>query len=975
MSYDPFDGVLLDDHRPPVSGAQGMLLHLRVARRQAKARGWPRPSLDSVRARAQACRHLLAHGLLPGTLRGLPGLDLGSPRAPHSLRNLADHLEAYLQEVTGAGCLEPDEALWRAVDLELAGRRGLWIERGPEDDPIRGGLRDLEPVRLRALACVPGLGGATFTLATRKGGATSGLFGGPLPLVGWFLDGLEQHGGDLPNELLLEEPPDWGENPWGAALEQLFEGPLPPSPGLRRGLVEGPVDLLRAALEQVCAWMDAGIAPQEITVVHPEPARAGAFLAPLLAAEGGSLHVRGALVPLAASEAWSPVWSLLSGLQRWDPCLVSGGLRASRREDLRAWADLLSLADQSGPKAFEASFMHLGERARASAEALWKDLLHLRGATLPAREWVERLGTLAGLLRPPREADDLYGPLGLLKEVWAGERWAFPDMVEALEAFLEVARSGAPDRAPEGLRLVAPGTLLDEWKGARATLLLDLSEGAWPARPEENPDLDWNRQAAINRALLERTRQEGPTSFPAALQRFWLPRAEHGDQVPRAFQREAYAFSKALALTREHLVALSPAQDAEGRTRAQGPFWHALEGVQEVGPSDPNTHSRLRWLWEGGEAEPLAEARAVAAQARPEPEALRAEAPAEDRVGGIREAWLKGRPAASPTALEGLARCPFRSLAERVWRLQVFDAPSRLRMAEGTLAHKLLEAALLPFVGVRDWPGALLASGGPTPEARLRGAWETHGAEWLADPRLEVPREQWPQLRLEVEGLLPKLAAALHEDAAAEAPTEEELALLFPETRTAPSSPRKKGAPPDPLKQGWTRTLLGLEQALGPVDLVLPGGRSLAVAGTVDRLERWEHPEGPMFHRITDYKTSTKRRLQAYAEAGAPFASHLQTPLYMLLAEDAHPGIPAAAALVPLREDEPKPVTRPLKTLAEAGGNGGWRTLLLENLERLDARLEAGDFPPTPGEHCQQCELGALCGRPVDVSVASEDGD
>ena len=37
MSFDPFDGVLLNDPRPPVSGALGMLLHLRVARRQANS--------------------------------------------------------------------------------------------------------------------------------------------------------------------------------------------------------------------------------------------------------------------------------------------------------------------------------------------------------------------------------------------------------------------------------------------------------------------------------------------------------------------------------------------------------------------------------------------------------------------------------------------------------------------------------------------------------------------------------------------------------------------------------------------------------------------------------------------------------------------------------------------------------------------------------------------------------------------------
>ena len=80
MSFDPFDGVLLNDARPPVSGAFGMMLHLRVARRQAKSQGWSKPSLDGLKARAQACRELLAQGLFPSTIRGLQkdGLDLGN---------------------------------------------------------------------------------------------------------------------------------------------------------------------------------------------------------------------------------------------------------------------------------------------------------------------------------------------------------------------------------------------------------------------------------------------------------------------------------------------------------------------------------------------------------------------------------------------------------------------------------------------------------------------------------------------------------------------------------------------------------------------------------------------------------------------------------------------------------------------------------------------------------------------------------
>jgi len=50
MSYDPFDGVLLNDPRPPVSGAVSLMLHLRVARRLAKGQGRTAgPSLEALK--------------------------------------------------------------------------------------------------------------------------------------------------------------------------------------------------------------------------------------------------------------------------------------------------------------------------------------------------------------------------------------------------------------------------------------------------------------------------------------------------------------------------------------------------------------------------------------------------------------------------------------------------------------------------------------------------------------------------------------------------------------------------------------------------------------------------------------------------------------------------------------------------------------------------------------------------------------
>lgn len=366
--------------------------------------------------------------------------------------------------------------------------------------------------------------------------------------------------------------------------------------------------------------------------------------------------------------------------------------------------------------------------------------------------------------------------------------------------------------------------------------------------------------------------------------------------------------------------------------------------------------------------------------ARPEAEALTARTAPFDQVPGVRQAWLKGRPCASPTALETLAKCPFRSQAERVCGLQSFDARSRMAMAVGILVHHLLEEALRPFVGQKDWPAAFTSSLGlgAAPNAEdllphLQTWWRDHQAAWLAGLDQHIPREQHPQAVLALEALLPNLAAALSLDLRAMGPTRWEIAFLYPDRLSLEDAGKWQKAPP--LQDGWTRTLLNLEGDLGPVDLDLGNGQYLSVAGKVDRIERWDHVEGLSFLRVTDYKTSKAARLEDYAEGEAPFASHLQTPLYMVLAEAVHAGCSATAALVPLREEEPEPFTKHLRTLAAAGEGQAWRQRLMGNLARFEARLEGGDFPPTPGDHCGQCQLSALCGRPVDVTVEAEGED
>lgn len=974
MSFSPFDGVVLDDGRPPVPGARAVLLHRAADRALAARQGRAPLGPEALGDRAAACRELLAHGLGPEQLRGL-GLPLGSPRDLRSFASLLAHLEAYLQAVAAEGLLEPEVALWRAAEAEARGRRGWWVERRAEDGALELALEGLKPVRLRALSTL-GLP-VVFRLATTRGGGHSGLFGGTPGLAAWLMEGLEAHGEALAGDLHLAAPEGWAEAaPWGPALDGLFEGPLALDDAgrgtLRRALLEGPFEVLRGAVEQACAWVAEGVAPEDILLVHPRPAEAGPLLASLFAAEGLSLQVRGALRPLRHSEAWAPLWALMEGLAQEDPCRLAAGLRASTRADLRAWSDHLALADQTGPEGFRRALEPLRPEHREGAEAALADLQALLAERGPATRWAQRLETLAYALRLPVEREAFYGPLAMLSE--AQESWAFRDFQEALALFLDTATDPGAPRSPGALRLLAPGALLAEPLAPRCTLLLDLSEGAWPATPRPNPDLDWSRQADLNRALLRATAEgQGDPAFPPALQRFWLPRAEHEEAVPRAFQVEAYAFNAVLALTREQLVALSPAQDAEGRPLAQGPFWNALEGAGPWAPDPVRAASALRFRWEGGPSDPEALDRARAAQARTPEAALLAEAAPADRTPGLLEAWLKGQPAASPTALEGLARCPFRARAERVWRLEVHDLGGREVMARGSLLHALLEALLRPCVGAPHWPAACREAHGLRPgqevedlRRALEALWQTHADAWLAAHAERVPVERWPDLAAQVTEALPNLAAYVAADLEA-GPTKFERCLLRPEAFPVAEhlSPHLR----IPTESGWRRQLLGLELPLQGAGLPRAEGGVLAVAGTVDRLERWEHPEHPPFLRVVDYKSSSLQGLRPYAEEDAPFGSHLQLPLYAALAAEVH-GLPATAVLVPLREEEPKAFDGQLRELARSEAEGRpWRTRLAARLQQLVDRLEQGHFPPTPGPHCTHCALSAVCGRPVDIEA------
>jgi len=969
LAFAPFDGVLLDDPRDPIPGAVAVQLHFRVERRLALQDGRPPLGPHALKDRAAACQALLRQGLLPAQLKGLArfGLVSGNPRDPASLAALIRHLEAYLEAVEASGYLEPPVALWRAAEAQATGGRGFWIERQAEDGALGAGLEDLAPPRLRALCNLPELGAVRFGLATRRGAGQGGLFEGREPhLVRLLLPGLEALAAERGLEHFeLETPEGWADNPWGAALDRLFEGPLHLDESgratLRRAELPTEAAVWRAAVEQVRAWVEGGIPPAAITLVHPDPTTFGPLLGPLLAAEG--IPFRGHPGPsLRQSPTWAPLWTLLTGLRDGDPAVLAAGLGACLRPTplgraLRALATLLDRADQAGQAPLDQAFAALREGDRAWLRDRWEFLRSLPARLQTPALWLNDLEALAQRLDLV-EGGTFYPALGLLREAWSEDPapLVFGAFLEVLEGTLEVLQAPPAPGDREGVVLAGAPDLEARWPGAEATLLLDLGDGAWPPAPLANPELDWPRLAALNVALRAMDAAgEGAPDFPARLQTFPLPQSEGDETLPRAFHRPAYGFNRLLALTRSQVVALSAERDAAGQRRAQGPFWRALDGAGPWGPDLAQAASGLRWRWETGGADALTRERQGALRAlAADPEAAAARtAPAADRVPGL---WTHGdsieRPL-SPTLLEGLARCPFRVHAERHLKLASWDAGVTHPLNLGTLAHRLMEDLLQGLEGEPHWPAGFLERHGlAAPSAAallalLKARWAAGGEAWLAELR-DVSASDLQRLRLAVGEILPSLAELLTGDLVQAWPTKEEVEALE-------AHGLEVGA-----EGPWRRELVGLEVRLEPRALALPDGTEVWVKGTVDRLERLVCGDAS-FHRILDYKSSGLAALRAYRDEDGAFGAHLQLPLYQAMLE-AETGLSATALLLSLREGW-KPVPMMLQ--------GADRNRLLATVGALLARANRGDFPALPGEHCGTCQLSALCGRPVDVDGAA----
>jgi RecB family exonuclease len=286
----------------------------------------------------------------------------------------------------------------------------------------------------------------------------------------------------------------------------------------------------------------------------------------------------------------------------------------------------------------------------------------------------------------------------------------------------------------------------------------------------------------------------------------------------------------------------------------------------------------------------------------------------------------------SPTRLEHWAACPFRYFLGRVLGLDEIERPEEIleisARDRGSLVHEVLEQ----FLG-----------------------------EEIARPRAERirPGEQWSD----------DARARLHELADAVCDRYERRGLTG---RDLLWRIRKEQVHVDldgflAMDEAW-RADLGMvpeavEMAFGvegaePLQVELPGGRSLAFRGVADRVDLDAHG-API---VVDYKTGSARGFEKLSRDPVARGRKLQLSLYAEAASRRF-GVPAAAAYYWF------PTRRGGNDARGYAFDPASRARFLAVLEEIVEGIESGVFPAEPEaeaypsgfENCRYCEFDRLC--------------
>ena len=975
MSFQLFEGVVVPTRQGAIPGSVAMMLHLKVEHQWSKTDGRPLLSSAHLQARARACRELMEQGLFPTFLRSL-GLELGETSDPHSLAALIRHLESYLQAVHQSSYVETPDELWTRFQKPID-ESTVWTDRDPEvDGAIVLGLDQMQPIYLQAVSQLTQFK-FRFELALGKDKEARQQ---PY-LIKDILDPIEGYLADA-NHVEIETPSAWGSNPWGKNLVDLFEGPLNlEAEGrlhLQRGKVASPFAALRAAVDEIVYWVhlhepiEDRVPSSAITVVHANPTEVAPLLESMLNAEGITLRsVKGR--PLIYAPEWSALLTMLEGLAENDPIHVAHGLSSTLEPNETTEVDrqkhlhnlIRKLQDHDEMADLNESFLEkILLTHDADLKTLWMRLIDLKnsppmplGTDHPddSSTWSRRIRELILALDLIHHRGRYFTTQGLLDEAWHGltEPVSFEYMLSALKLFLETALSDSIVQGKKGIQLITPSAILRHWQGSEVTLILDLEDGVWPSNAAPNPFLDWDRKFLINQALRKHYRD---TQNPLYLvQTFWLPRTEEQETMPRAYQRDAFGFNKVLALTRRHLLALYSGRNPAEQKQSSSVFWRSLEGA---GDWPAVSRSHLAHRWSGHTQHPLTEQRQT--------QFFSSESAAPDRIEG--SSWVKGLSASdpiSPTQLQKLAGCAFRSFSEEMLQLKSPKESNSLTLKGGTYLHRLLNNLHENHPEAEHWTSAQVAALrlkglDPTSELSMREhfemLWTKRGSAWMDNDGFN--RIQKSNMDFFIRERLYELARFVVWDLGGglDVPTEEEMARFSLPTDVT-----------------WLRQEVQSEVKSEAIQIEIDG-KTFWLGGQLDRLEKMVCSDpSQSFYRVLDFKSSAMSSLRSKVklDSEGPWGTFMQGFVYQLIIQHQE-SLKTSAALVPLKDFKEQVVSSFFG--ADEGG--------LEHQERLKrviahlvTEAQSGRYRVTPSDACEYCDFSALCGRPVDLFDALSEDD
>lgn len=610
----------------------------------------------------------------------------------------------------------------------------------------------------------------------------------------------------------------------------------------------------------------------------------------------------------------------------------SNGEQAER--DRAALGELNRIIDRFRPFARPLTLARAADRLAELAEGL-----NLAEAGSPlARSDRAALDVLVEAVGQTARDWDRAGP--------ADQTLAPGDLVGLITDSLQGRNLNPGGRDRDGVKVLR----LEDVRGSRfrRLYLMGLTESIWPPRPRPDILINDGHKISLNRAL-------GGRVFATS--------QDH-------YRRERLLFMQALASAEEGVVISRSLTDGGGRPAAPSSHWLWVSDALSPGAapevtvdlqsppplnqalSEGELISRISLdLWARGDEPGPARATVRELCDRPGWSERLADVADRARAEQAREAYLlnpdrasaranvytgrlsaetarqvaagltkSGRLRLSVSNLDGLAVCPFRVLADRVWQARPEEepGPEPTPLDVGDLAHRLLEA-LGQRLKQGDDPVALAE--------RLDGIMEPISQAWLDQAVRGHP--------------------ALAQRAADEVKTWG-LAFLDWEGQNVDSACRP-----------WR-----LEEPLPSWRLKIDQATELEVKTRADRIDRC--PDGL---RIIDYKTGRQPKREFDRQIAEAAQARFQLPIYLAALAGEMTDQPLEAAFL---------LVRTMELSRELAYGPDLAQRLHDRVAELVGLALAGRFdlePTEPGDCNRQCGLGQICRyRPPLGRIEAEEG-